>query len=130
MAASFLPQYFLSLLHLCPVKCWLVLFGHLQAVVVCPCVEAAFLKGKTREGARFCALLWSGVSPQPERMDWRNVLVSTEIPKKQGFTCRGSHVCSCVCAHYRGGKADTAQLPRLPAEIAALMCLITGSGIL
>lgn len=44
-----------SLLRFYPVKCWFVLLGHPHALVVCPCVEAAFLKGETREGARFCA---------------------------------------------------------------------------
>lgn len=55
-----------SLLRLYPVKCCFALVGHLPDVVACPCVEAAFLKGKRREGARFCALLWSGVSSQTE----------------------------------------------------------------
>lgn len=83
-----------SLLRLYPVKSCFVLFGHLHAVVVCPCVEAAFLKGKTREEDRFCASLWSGVSSQPERTDWRNFLFSTEIPKT-----RISYAKVCTCVH-------------------------------
>ena len=43
--------------------------------------------------------------------------------KTQDFVCRGVHVCSCVCACYRGGKADTAQFPQLQAEISVQMYL-------
>lgn len=73
-------------------------------------------------------LVWSQLPARKNRLEKFSVFYRNN--KNQDFICKGVHMCPCVRARYRGGKADTAQLPQLQAEISALMYLIRGLGML
>lgn len=98
-----------------------VLFRVIRIPACCHCVSmcrGSFSPKENKRGSQISCftLVWSQLPPRMNRLEKFSVFYRNS--KTQNFICRAVHMCSCICARYRGGKADTAQLPQLQAVLS------------